>query len=282
MDFKRIQILLIAIFLLFDVYLIFLLIGRSPISFNTVDSTSPVNIVQEMSNRGVIIQPELSGDQQYLPLIKTQPNTVLRSNLSQLKNQHVSTTREGLLTSTFIEPIELDFEINEDTRGISAENANTFRETYLKDESLFIRGEEYGNYWYSNQERILFCRMTSDDGTPIVDGTAEIRIIFDENFNIIGYTQTYQTGYTTLEEPKTLISSQEAIKILDRRIETYLPNDSEIVSTKLSYYQSLKTKEFNIYTPAWEVIYYRHEGTVTQSVIVDAVQGFVADTKVVQ
>lgn len=282
MDFKRIQILLIVIFLLFDAYLIYLLVGRSPISFNTVDSTSPVNIVQEMRNRGVIIQPELSGDREYLPLIKTEPNTVLRSNLAQLENQHVSTTRDGLLTSTFIEPIELEFAINEDTRGISAENANTFREKYLKDDKLFIRGEEYGNYWYSNQERILFCRMTSGDGTPIVDGSAEIRIIFDENFNIIGYTQTYQSGYTMLEEPKALISSQEAIKILDRRIETYLPNDAEIVSTKLSYYQSLETKAFNVYTPAWEVIYYRHEGTVTQSVIVDAVRGFVADTKVVQ
>lgn len=282
MDFKRIQIVLISLFLMFDIYLIFLLIGRSPIGFNTENSTSTVNIVQEMRNRGVIIQPDLSGDTEYLSLIKTSPNNVLRSNHSQLKNQHVTTSRDGLLTSTFIEPIELSFEINESTRGISDENANVFREKYLKDETMFIRGEEYRNYWYSNQERILFCRMTAEDGTPIVDGTAEIRIIFDDNFNIIGYTQTYQTGYTALEEPKALISSQEAIKILDRRIETYLPNDSEIVSTKLSYYQSLNTEEFNVYTPAWEVIYYRHEGTVTQSVIVDAVRGFVADTKVVQ
>lgn len=279
MDFNRIQKLLVVFFLAFNVYLVFLLIDRIPIQSQKTTDMSAVSVVQDMRNRGVIIRPDLSGDTEYLPLIKTEPNNYLREQQSQLKNQRYSLNREGLLTSTFIEPVTLDFEITETTKGISAENAQIFREKYLLDETMFINGQAYGNYWYSNQEGILFCRMTAADGTPIVDGSSEIRVIFDDNFNMIGYTQTYQSEYTVLEEPKALISSQEAINILERRIETYLPNDSEIVSANLSYYRSLETDNFNIYTPAWEIIYYRHEGTITNSVIVDAVRGFVAETK---
>lgn len=279
MDFNRIQKLLVVFFLAFNVYLVFLLIDRIPLQSQKATDTSATSVIQDMRNRGVIIRPDLSGDTQYLPLIKTEPNNYLREQQAQLKNQRYSLNREGLLTSTFIEPVTLEFEITETTKGISAENAQIFREKYLLDETMFINGQAYGNYWYSNQEGILFCRMTAADGTPIVDGSSEIRIIFDDNFNMIGYTQTYQSDYTVLEEPKALISSQEAINIIERRIETFLPNDSEIVSANLSYYQSLKTDDFNIYTPAWEIIYYRHEGTITHSVIVDAVKGFVAETK---
>lgn len=279
MDFNRIQKLLVVFFLSFNVYLVFLLIDRIPTQSKETTNPSDISIVQDMRNRGVIIRPELSTETEHLPLIKTEPNNYLREQQSQLKNQRYSLNREGLLTSTFIEPITLDFEINETSSGLSAENAQIFREKYLLDETMFIDGEAYGNYWYSNQENILFCRMTAADGTPIVDGSSEIRVIFDDNFNMIGYTQTYQSDYTVLEEPKALISSQEAINIIERRIETYLPNDSEIVSATLSYYQSLETSQFNVYTPAWEIIYYRHEGTITHSVLVDAVRGFVAETK---
>ena len=279
MDFNRSQRLLVVFFLSFNVYLVFLLIDRIPTQSKETTNPSDISIVQDMRNRGVIIRPELSTETEHLPLIKTEPNNYLREQQSQLKNQRYSLNREGLLTSTFIEPVTLDFEINETSSGLSAENAQIFREKYLLDETMFIDGEAYGNYWYSNQENILFCRMTAADGTPIVDGSSEIRVIFDDNFNMIGYTQTYQSDYTVLEEPKALISSQEAINILERRIETYLPNDSEIVSATLSYYQSLETSQFNVYTPAWEIIYYRHEGTITHSVLVDAVRGFVAETK---
>ena len=239
MDFNRIQKLLVVFFLSFNVYLVFLLIDRIPTQSKETTNPSDISIVQDMRNRGVIIRPELSTETEHLPLIKTEPNNYLREQQSQLKNQRYSLNREGLLTSTFIEPVTLDFEINETSSGLSAENAQIFREKYLLDETMFIDGEAYGNYWYSNQENILFCRMTAADGTPIVDGSSEIRVIFDDNFNMIGYTQTYQSDYTVLEEPKALISSQEAINIIERRIETYLPNDSEIVSATLSYYQSL-------------------------------------------
>lgn len=282
MDFNRIQKLLIVFFLTFNVYLIFLLIDRMPIHSTQPQNLSAASVVQDMKNRGVIIRPTLSAESEALPLIKTEPNNFLRENQTQLKNQRYSLNREGLLTSTFIEPVTLEFDIDSSTKGLSKENAQIFRNKYLLDETMFINGESYSNYWYSNQEGILFCRMTAVDGTPIVDGSAEIRIVFDEKFNMIGYTQTFQSNYTVLEEPKALISSQEAINILERRIETYLPNDSEIVSVNLSYYQSLSTDHFNVYTPAWEIIYYRHEGTITQSVIVDAVRGFVAETKISQ
>lgn len=292
MDFKRIQVLLLAFFVVFDLYLGYLLVERGSLRMISQDSTEEVNVVQEMKARGVEILNAINVNSQQpeLAVVKTAPNNELRANRHQLQNQTVSISPEGILSSEFTNPIELDISLGEDSQELTREDFLWIRENILMDETLFIHGEQYLNHWYSPQENLIIIRMVTKEGyqepasteepsIPISDGTAELRILLDKSYNMISYMQTYQTEAFRLEEEKELISSQNALEIIENRIDTTLPNDAEIFSLKLSYYQSVTTKDFNIYHPAWEVIYFRRESGQTQSVLVDAIRGNVVDLK---
>lgn len=297
MDFKRIQVLLILFFLAFDLYLGFLIVDRGTGVFTANQSSEVVNVMQEMRNRGVKIDQRvtINTDTPNLSFVKTQTNNDLRSMRHQLENQTVSIDADGVLTSQFINPVKLDISLSKDNQVLTDEDFTWIRENVLKDPTLFIHGDQYLNRWYSPQERLLIIRMVTDAGNqsadqetgnvaasqliPFADGSSEIRILLDEDYNMTSYMQSYQTPAQSLEDTRQLLSSYNALEIIENKIDTALPNDASIVSLNLSYYQSVETKEFSVYTPAWEVIYYRQDGGQTQTVLVDALRGKVVESK---
>lgn len=292
MDFKRIQVLLILFFVVFDLYLAFLLSERGSFSQTANNAATPVNAVQEMKNRGVTIAPyiNLNQDQEDLWVLKNTPSGELRANRQQLINQQVSIDPEGILTSHFDQPVELDISLGREGKSsqLTQEDFKWMQENILSDPSLFIHGDLYTNAWYLPQDKIIICRMVTpelpeaDGQSPkltIADSTAEIRILLDDDYNMISYIQTYQAPMVALEKTGPLISSYQAIETIENRIDTSLPNDAKIFSLSLSYYQSVATSNFNIYSPAWEVIYYRQENGQAQSILVDALKGKVVESK---
>lgn len=308
MDFKRIQVLLLLFFIVFDIYLITLLYDRLPINLINNDPAQSINAVQEMGNRGVEIHSDVTHNdaEPFLYVLKSDMNEELRLNRSNLTNQTVQINTEGVLESGFIEPIELDIALGRESEVLSEADFNWIRENILLDDSLFINGELYSNHWYSPQSRQIIVRMVTEEGLPpsdfiestdleameldsqtllpsepipISDGSADLRLFLDENHNLVGYQQTFQTPMYALEEPKQLISSHQALEVIENRIDTTLPNDAVIVSLNLSYYRSTSTQNFNIFTPAWEVIYYRQETGQTQSILVDAIRSSVVSQR---
>lgn len=292
MDFKRIQLLLILFFVVFDIYLAFLLSERGGFSQAANNAATPVNAVQEMKNRGVVIAPyiDLNQEQEDLWILKNAPSRELRAKRQQLVNQQVSISPEGILTSDFDQPVELSISLGRDGKSsqLTADDFKWLQENILSDASLFINGDLYTNAWYLPQDKIIICRMTTPEFAEedsqstrlaIADSTSEIRILLDDDYNMISYIQTYQAPLIALEKTGPLISAFKAIETIENRIDTTLPNDAKIFSLSLSYYQSVATANFNIYTPAWEVIYYRQENGQAQSILVDALKGKVVDSK---
>lgn len=285
----------------FDLYLGFLIVDRGTGVFTSNQISEVVNVMQEIRNRGVKIDQRvaINTDRPSLSIVKTQANNDLRSLRHQLDNQTVSIDAEGVLTSQFINPVKLDISLGKDNQVLTDEDFAWIRENVLKDPTLFIHGDQYLNRWYSPQERLLIIRMVTDAGSvtsekvaenatnpssnqliPFADGSSEIRILLDEEFNMSSYMQSYQLPAQSLEDTRQLLSSYNALEIIENKIDTALPNDAYIVSMSLSYYQSVETRDFSIYTPAWEVIYYRQDGGQTQTVLVDALKGKVVENKV--
>lgn len=292
MDFKRIQVLLLIFFVIFDVFLAYLLVDKGAFGLNLKDPTAKINAIQEMKDRGVQISSNLTIDdkQPELAILKTAPTNELWANRKQLKNQNLTISPEGILVSEFTNPINLDISLGENIYSLTNEDFAWIRENVLMDEELFIHGDKYLNHWYSPQERLLIIRMVTKQGTmsddsntaqpiPISDGTGEIRILFNDNYDMVSYVQTYQPEMVHLQDRKPLISSNQALEIIENRIDTTLPNDAEIISVNQGYYQSVRTKEFNLYVPVWEVIYYRRENGQSLSVLVDAMKGNVVNNK---
>lgn len=278
MDFKRIMLMLTLFFLIFDIYLGFRVYQQVQSTTIRQSDFQQQSIEQRLQDRDITLLSPLNEEQVEGTLIKTEENTVLRDGLNQLTHQQVNFSDENVLTATFDEPLNMEGQITPETSTLPSEVAKFIRDQYLLNDELFIEGGAYTQYWYLPTNRTIVFWMTAINNTPIVDGSAEIKLQLDENYNIASYTQTYQHNFVTLDEdkPYKLITAREAIEVLDTRIQTNLPSNSTIIHVTLSYIKYKEWDEINIYLPVWNVVYQRSEGQ-TGSMLVDAIKGQVME-----
>lgn len=278
MDFKRIMLMLTLFFLIFDIYLGFRVYQQVQSTTIRQSDFQQQSIEQRLQARDITLLSPLNEEEVEGILIKTEENTVLRDGLNQLTHQQVNLSDENVLTATFDEPLNMEGQITPETSTLPSEVAKFIRDQYLLNDELFIEGGAYTQYWYLPTNRTIVFWMTAINNIPIVDGSAEIKLQLDENYNIASYTQTYQHNFVTLDEdkPYKLITAREAIEVLDTRIQTNLPSNSTIIHVTLSYIKYKEWDEINIYLPVWNVVYQRSEGQ-TGSMLVDAIKGQVME-----
>lgn len=278
MDFKRIMLMLTLFFLIFDIYLGFRVYQQVQSTTIRQSDFQQQSIEQRLQARDITLLSPLNEEEVEGTLIKTEENTVLRDGINQLTHQQVNFSDDNILTATFDEPLNLEGQITPETSTLPSEVAKFIRDQYLLNDELFIEGGAYTQYWYLPTNRTIVFWMTAINNTPIVDGSAEIKLQLDENYNIVSYTQTYQQNFVTLDEdkPYKLITAREAIEVLDTRIQTNLPSNSTIIHVTLSYIKYKEWDEINIYLPVWNVVYQRSEGQ-TGSMLVDAIKGQVME-----
>lgn len=265
-------------FLVFDIYLGFRVYQQVQLTTIRQSDYQQQSIEQRLQARDIALLSPLSEEKIERVLIKMDDNTVLRDRMGALTNQTVNYSEDQVLSSTFIEPLDLEGKITQEMSTLSSDVAKLIRDKYLLDEHLFIEGAAYTQYWYLPTKRAIIFWMTAINNTPIVDGSAEIELQLDENYNIVSYTQTYQQNFVPLDEdkPYSLITAREAIEVLDTRIQTNLPSNSTIIHVTLSYIKYKEWDEVNIYLPVWNVVYQRSEGQ-TGSMLVDAIKGQVIE-----
>ncbi|MGO3212235.1 MAG: two-component system regulatory protein YycI [Ruoffia tabacinasalis] len=268
MDFKRIQIVLVFFFLVFDIYLLFMLFNRAEVTSLPTEQIE-LSIEENLSNRGVTFD-ELSTEKYQLPFVVSETN----NHLAEI--EFVSVNKEGMLSGTLSEPMYLGLGLTAETTGFSNEQRQALQD-FLENPALFISGDVYRNIWYVNSEQVIYARMTAFDGRPIVDGTAEIRINLDENFMMTGYTQTFQSNVTELDRDRTILSEREALEIIDRRVETLIPDGSVIHYSILVYYRQTQLDGLNVYSPAWQIVYDNPNGRFT--LLVDSIRGNTVNRK---
>lgn len=270
MDFKRIQWVLLAVFTLFNVLLVTMLISRSKSHLPNAVPNAVVNVYQQLQERGVVIQADAIQASVDLSLIQTTDNNNLQESLETLTDQ-VAQMDGTVLKSTFNAPVNLGLQLSAEQPHLNKEQLQILHDNLLARSGWILFGEKYNTAVYYPTENILVCQMAMGDGKPIVDGTAEIRLTLNNENQVISYTQTYQEGASKLHKQLSLISAEEALSILDSRLETNIPNDSVIVSVDLGYFRTVDASGLDVYSPVWEVQYLRREGTL-RSKYVDAMR----------
>lgn len=257
--------------LVFNVYLVYTLYQNiEPDSVNLKMVEENVEVMLDDRN---ISHPPLSKSVETIPFVKVGHTHVLEELINQLEKQVVEMDAEGRLVSTFDQPLDLGLDISESSREIFPDDRNKLKTQLLDHSGLILFGDKYPIMTYNSADKAIVLRMELKSDHPVVDGTGEIRILLDDAHRIIGYTQTYldTTSFYELEMPKRIISEQEAFSILDRRSETMIPQDSEVLTVKLGYFNSMSLKDFDVYSPAWLISYRRADGRV-KVVLVDAVR----------
>lgn len=274
MDFKRIQVILILFFLIFDGYLSFRVYQQIQATVVRQSDYQQASIEQRLSVRGVTLLTELSDTQTEGYLVKNESNTVLENTKSELSSVTSEYNEAGQLDVVLDTPIDLSSYINETTSRLSDEAILYLQQTILSDSSLVIRGAEYTEFLYSPIDLTIVARMTILNEMPIVDGTGEIVFHLNRQYQIERYTQTYQDEFTVLDasSPYKLISQKDALEVLDTRIDTNIPSNSEIVAIELSYVRYKEWDHIAIYLPVWNVLFQRSEGQM-ETMTIDAIKG---------
>lgn len=269
MDFKRIQMLLLAFFIIFDCYLVYILFSRVGMDMPS-NIVTESNIVEELSMRNVKVK-DLSDKRAQLPLVKTQPSQVLGDHLENLEEQSASVDEDGVLTSAFATPIDLGFKLSYKTKELTKEDIAKLDQV-VQDKRHFIMGDHYEYYRYAPLENAVYYRMKAYDNYKIIDGTAEIKLLFNSDSQLTNYVQTYQDKIESLDTIIQTISEQEALQVINGRAETNIPDNSQIDLIRLSYYRMTYLKDFSVYAPVWEIVYSLSDNSV-RVVYVDASRG---------
>lgn len=278
MDFKRIMLMLTFFFFIFDVYLIYRVYEQFQLTTVQKSDYQQQNIEQRLADRGITLLSNLENEKKQGFLLKSETDNTLSTKLSTLTNQTVDIDDFGQLSSIFSSPLSLNGLIDQTTNSLTTEVASFIRDHYLLDEQLFISGENYTKFWYLPSTKTIIFWTVAHDGFPIVDGTSEIRLQLNDNYDIASYTQTLQHNFVVLDEekPYSLISARDAIEVLDTRIQTNLPSNSKIIHVTLSYIKYKHWDEVNVYLPVWNVVYQKSDGP-TSSMWVDAIKGQVVE-----
>lgn len=272
MDFRRIQLLLIGFFILFDIYLALLLINRVDIQSASIVDNPNLTITQQLQERGISIAPHIEEEIKELPLMKAAYTTTLKDQMNELKDQEVSYDESTkVLSGQFNQPVKLSNAVSNETAVLSKDQEKVIGEV-LANEDWFIQGDEYQHFIYLPQSRLVIVRKAVDDEYPIVGNTAEIHLLLNENYDIESYTQSYLDGFHTLDETYPVITAREALTIQDKRIDTMLPNDSTIERMVLGYALFYSLDQYQIYSPVWHISYSRRDG-VEGVVTIDARRG---------
>lgn len=278
MDFKRIILMLTFFFFIFDAYLAYRVYEQYEQTAIRQSDYQQQSIEQRLTDRGISLISNLDSEKISGHLIKSEDNRRLSDQMDQLKNQSAEITEENQLVSTFDTPLPMELQITNSMNALTPEIASYIRDTYLLNNELFINGEAYTQYWYLPSLKTIIFWTTAHNDAPIIDGTSEIRLQLNEDYDIESYTQTLQEDFVVLEEdkPQPLISARDAIGVLDTRIQTNLPSNSTIIHVTLSYVKYKEWEDVNVYLPVWNVVYQKSDGQ-TGSMWVDAIRGEVVE-----
>lgn len=238
MDFKRTQILLLIFFIFFDAYLAFTLITKQQVRQTNSGQVTNVSIETQLKNRNIKINQTLSNESYQLPVVKTETSKVLDKERGTLQGQ-TARYNNGILQSTFDQPLDLGLGLDRDSKTLTQEQVEDIRRNFLDRPEYFVRGAEYTVWSFSPESRTLTFYMVAYDGYPVLDGSSELRLSFNADFQLREYTQTYQSDFKVLDQPIALISVKDALKLLETRVDTYIPDGSTIQQISLGYYRTV-------------------------------------------
>lgn len=256
MDFRRIEIIFLIVFVSLDVFL--LLSFRNSQQIVTSSSTN-TSTVSEMRKRDISFGKldTKSGSAYYLG---SKPNNNLVNNVGKLRDQEFQYDESThKLTSSLNTPIT-----------ITKSNRIKKLDTFMKRESNVLFGTQYKYVpQLSTSSQIVFAQTDETLG-EIYDKTAQLTFNVSGD-KVTGYTQTYVNDVMILHEKEATKSEKDVIINLYTNSE--ISNNSKITYANLAYTKLLEAKGSTIYIPVWFVTVQNKDSKVNSLKKVNAFTG---------
>lgn len=235
MDFRRIEMIFLVVFIALDVFLFASYRQGQTVIVNNQNSSS-TSIAGEMSDSN-ISTGKLSNKRNKGYYLAGKANNNLNQIKYRLRNQNVSVAN-NILVSELKTPLD-----------VRNRKVSEVLKKFVKQGSNILHGKEYiYNPLLSNDKDYVFTQKGSFGN--VYDGAAQI--VFTKQSGYIGtYQQTYIDKLSVLREEQTTISEREAVNSLYTT--SQIPDNSKIKWSRFAYSRLLVAKGNIIYIPTWYV-----------------------------
>ncbi|GAA6113553.1 MAG: two-component system regulatory protein YycI [Apilactobacillus sp.] len=264
MDFKKIQIIFLVIFVVIDLFLFSLFRQNANLQTENSNKGSDAEIIKQMQNDQITVSPKLSTSGETGYYLSAVNDDSLNTTKSKLKNQK-TTYSNHILRSTFKRPI-----------GLYSGNYHEILDKLMKKDTFIAHGSSYEyNSDLSTKTSVVYSQKISDGGTMY--GPRHGEIIFDVSSDhlLVGYTQSYMNDVSVLREKTDIISPAKALVWLYQYNE--IPDNSKIKWVNMYYTQLLSIKNNVVLIPTW-VIGYTSSGSSSMTIKrINAFNGAILD-----
>lgn len=232
MNFRRIMLIFLVIFVFIDGFLFFSY-NRSTVGDSSANGN---NVLDEMRKDQISFSKPSSAVHEGYYFAASTSND-LRSKASSLQQQSYHFSGNDLI-SQFKQPITADN--NGDLRKAldkTVANAN-----------MILHGDEYSySRQLSNNEQMIYVQRVAKG--PVYSKDAQLRFAVNDSHRVIGYSQSYLSGIDLLRERTKTISEERALTWLYQYNE--IPNGTKVTWSNLAYTRLTDARGKQVYLPTW-------------------------------
>jgi regulatory protein YycI of two-component signal transduction system YycFG len=237
MDFKRIEAILLVVFLGINIFLGFEIL-HTPIQLSDPAQKSSSSLYREMASDNIVLPKNLSDQPQDGYYLAAKQND--RLSKASVKGAKSYSTSSKVLTVTLTKSIVLS-----EHRGKALQQVKNF----VRKADNVTYGKQYTyDADASNQNDYVF--FQNSDYGPLYFSGARLEIMVSHG-NIVSYRQSYLSNVTAVREKQATIGARHAVKSLYTLSE--LPNNTKVKSVKLGYGHLTNVRGNIIFLPIWRI-----------------------------
>lgn len=231
MNFKRIMLIFLVIFVIIDGFLFFAY-NRNAVGDSANNGN---NVLDEMRKDQISFKRPSNAKHSGYYFAATNNND-LREQVSKLQDQTYR-FNEAELISRFKTPVKVE-----------GDDFKKALDQVVADDRLILFGEEYGySKQLSNEQQVVYVQRVAQG--PIYSKDAQIRFELDDDKQVIGYSQTYLSDVELLREKTETISEERALTWLYQYNE--VPNGSKVMWSNLAYTKLTSARGRDVFLPTW-------------------------------
>ncbi|WP_105956971.1 two-component system regulatory protein YycI [Apilactobacillus quenuiae] len=263
MDFKKIQIIFLAIFVMIDVFLFMMFHQNTSLQSENVNQGSNSEIIKQMQNDQINFKLNLTDKKSTGYYLSATLNNNLKRDSKHLKNQKFS-YNNNILRSTFKRPY-----------GIYYSNPEELLNKLIKQKNFISNGSDYEySSSLSTNNTIVYLQKAED--RHIYSGTrGQIKFDISDDHTLTGYTQSYLDNVKILREKSDVISNKSALVGLYQYNE--IPNNSKINWIHLYYTRLLSIKDNQVLIPTWVISFNSDNSSTSTIKRINAYTGAILD-----
>lgn len=260
MDFRRIEMIFIAIFIALDIYLFVSLKDNQAVNSSSITNNSQTSqILKDLKDDQITVKRLSKAKREgYYLASRQKDQTKLEAASRQLTNQtlHFDGAHKTL-TSQLDKP--LTYKKNQQLAAVEA---------FMKNGTNIALADQYEySHELSSDQQVVFVQKVP--GGIMMDDHGQL-VFTIEDGQISQYTQSYVNKIQILREKEaTKVTAQEAV--IDLYTDNEIPNNSKVTWVQLGYSALLDANSSTVYVPVWQVAI---ENKNSKSVVVKRINAF--------